>query len=215
MASFSTIDSHLHIWSNGSYLYPYAAGFQEPPLELRHCQAEDLVANQGIAGVAGALIVQPSSHGYDHSYITSVLSNPVYAGRFKGMFLMNPTLEVQDGLQLMEGMKANGFVGVRFNPNLWPAEETLSSLKGMALYQRAGELHLPVGFLLLKGLPLYFDDIVKLLRHSPDTKAVIDHWGFFLQNANIDEDSWQQLLSLAAYPQVLYAHSHKYWGKSY
>ena len=61
---------------------------------------------------------------------------------------------------------------------------------------------MPVGFMCFKGLSLHFQDISNLLTAHPRTKAVIDHWGFFLQNGAIDEGSWQQLLSLSSYPQV-------------
>ena len=66
---------------------------------------------------------------------------------------------------------------------------------------------MPVGFMTFKGLPLHYDDIVALLQFSPNTKVIIYHWGFFVQNGNIDEDSWRKLLSLAAYKQVHWVYS--------
>lgn len=82
------IDSHLHVWSDGERPYPY---FNDniPPDDLKHCQVEDLLVQQMNARVAGALIVQPINHGYDHSYVLSVIK---HSQRMKGMCLMNPTL---------------------------------------------------------------------------------------------------------------------------
>lgn len=192
------IDSHLHVWSDGNAPFPYII---EPPSELKiNCQGKDLEKLQIEAGVGGALIVQPSNFMYDHSYVLSVMNG--FGHRFKGMALMNPTLETSQGISYLKDRKSEGFVGVRFNPLLWPDGECMSDQKGTALYATAGELGMPVGFMCFKGLPLHFSDIVKLLKSSPSTKAVIDHWGFFVQDTKVDDDSWEQLLSLASYPQV-------------
>eukprot|EP00953_Heterococcus_sp_UTEX-ZZ885_P022769 12580-Heterococcus_DN1.PRE.1 len=64
--SIRAIDSHLHVWSNGEPPFPFADG-KDPPASLRHCsRAEDLLDSMATAGVAGALIVQPINHLYDH-----------------------------------------------------------------------------------------------------------------------------------------------------
>jgi predicted TIM-barrel fold metal-dependent hydrolase len=93
----------------------------------------------------------------------------------------------------------------------------MSNVVGMALYSRAGELGMPVGFMCFKGLKLHFDEIVEvretdnkilrltlqqLLRASPQTAAIIDHWGFFRRDGEADEDSWEKLLLLSEFPQV-------------
>merc|ERR1712224_506003 len=86
--------------------------------------------------------------------------------------------------------------------------------KGMAsdvavrIFRKAGELGIPVGFMPFKGLSQHIDEVRLLLADSPQTKVIIDHWGFFLQPATgfgertLDEDSWKSLLSLKDYPQV-------------
>ena len=54
--------------------------------------------------------------------------------------------------------------------------------------------------LVLRGL-LKYTRSTKTLPGAPRTKAIIDHWGFFVQNGAIDEKSWEQLLSFAEFPQ--------------
>ena len=102
----------------------------------------------------------------------------------------------------MNNLHSSGFVGVRFNPALWPEGESMSDSKGRAFFRKAGELSLSVGFMCFQGLSKHMDEISELLQDSPQTQVVIDHWGFFLQNGVIDEVSWCQLISLAQYPQV-------------
>ena len=193
------IDSHLHVWSDG--LPPFTFEQQEPPTDLQHCQVEHLIVQQREAGVGGALIVQPINHGYDHSYVVSVMQR---FKNMKGMCLMNPALDKASGMAFLDDRKQEGFVGVRFNPYLWPngESESMSSARGSAWYAHCGELGLPVGFMCFKGLSLHYEDINTLLTAFPRTRAVIDHWGFFRQGDVDDEASWQQLLSLAAFPQV-------------
>jgi len=61
---------------------------------------------------------------------------------------------------------------------------------------------MPVGVMCLKGLPQHYSEIVHLLEDYPSTKLIIDHWGFFRQDGKEDDVGWNQLLSLAQYPQV-------------
>ncbi|KAJ1390558.1 hypothetical protein B484DRAFT_459569 [Ochromonadaceae sp. CCMP2298] len=193
------IDSHLHVWSDGSAPFPYSVG-GPPPADLALCNAEHLIAQQTAAKVGGALIVQPINHGFDHSYVQSVLDHPSGA-RFKGMCLLDPKQPTEQGVVFLRQMRARGWVGVRFNPYLWPEGEPLSGPKGRALFGEAGALGMPVGFMCFKGLKLHHADIVELLEAHPNTQVLIDHWGFFLQG-EADEVSWGQLLGLARYPQV-------------
>ena len=39
-------------------------------------------------------------------------------------------------------------------------------------------------------------------RRPPQTQVIIDHWGFFVQDGKVEEDSWTQLIKFAQYPQV-------------
>jgi len=60
------------------------------------------------------------------------------------------------------------------------------------------------------GLSKHIVEIEALLKSSPETKVIIDHWGFFLQPATgdpsadrqVDEASWECLKKLSEYPQV-------------
>ena len=53
---------------------------------------------------------------------------------------------------------------------------------GQAIYQTAGRLNMPVGFMLFKGLNLHLPEVTHLLSTHPLTPAIIDHWGFFHQD---------------------------------
>lgn len=154
------------------------------------------------AKVDGALIVQPINYKYDHSYVTSAIER--YPTKFKGMLLHDPSLDKDGALSRLEELVLKGFVGVRFNPYLWPEGKLMSEEggAGVAVYKRCAELGIPVGVMCFKGLDLHYDDILKLLQVSPDTTLILDHMGFTSLDEKGDE-AFKQLLSLSKYPSVV------------
>jgi len=199
------IDSAIHLWSTGAAPYPWAVA---PPSDLSTAAtAEHYMQQAKAANVAGALVVQPANHMYDHSYVSSALK--AHPDFFKGMCLANPTLSPADAVADLEALHAAGFVGVRFNAGNF--DGGLTSEVAKALYKRAGELGMPVGVMAFKGLGPFVPALRMLCADFPSTKVVVDHLGFFRQpaigglldaTATNDDASWKGLLSLASFPQV-------------
>jgi predicted TIM-barrel fold metal-dependent hydrolase len=196
------IDSHLHVWANSDEAsrFPY---IQDPPENLANrASTAALLEQMEQNGVDGALIVQPINHKYDHSYVIQAIK--AHPDRFKGMLLHDPTLSEEDAIAHLEELAAQGFVGVRFNPYLWPklGEKRwapMSQGAGLAVYKRCAELKMPVGVMCFQGLPLHFEDILELLKASPDTTLIFDHFGF----TSVDDTAaFDQLLQLANYKNV-------------
>uniref|UniRef100_A0A7S1Z3V0 Amidohydrolase-related domain-containing protein n=1 Tax=Trieres chinensis TaxID=1514140 RepID=A0A7S1Z3V0_TRICV len=199
------IDSHLHVWASSSEAaksYPYAEGQDPPPSLIDRASTSELLKIMDDAGVDGALIVQPINHKYDHSYVTDAVR--AHPDRLKGMLLHDPALPPERAVSRLEELTLDGYVGVRFNPYLWPEGAKMSEEGGcgLAVYKRCGELKMPVGVMCFKGLELHYDDIVRLIESSPDTALILDHLGF----TGLDERgdaAFEQLLSLAKYPNVV------------
>ena len=200
------IDSHLHVWASRDEAarYPYAEG-QEPPSRLSdRASTSELLKQMANADVDGALIVQPINHKYDHSYVTAaILENPT---KFKGMLLHDASLPPDEAVMRLEDLALKGFVGVRFNPYLWP-EGSLMSEKGgggEAVFKRCGELEMPVGIMCFQGLEKHFEDICTLIESSPKSTPplILDHIGFTGLN-EVGDKAFEQLLSLARYDSVV------------
>ncbi|CAM9245020.1 unnamed protein product [Scytosiphon promiscuus] len=146
-------------------------------------------------------LLQPINYKFDHSYVLDAMKR--WPGKFKGMCLANPSLSPNDACTELERLNSQGFCGVRFNPYLWPeGGEGMKDDTGLALYRKAGELSMPVGVMCFKGFGRHVKEIEALLASSPQTKLVVDHFGFFLQDGIIDEAAWEEILSLAEYPSV-------------
>ena len=204
------IDSHLHVWANkkeSATQFPYSEG-GEPPESLQDvASTSSLLEQMDQNGVDGSLIVQPINHKFDHSYVLNAIKT--HPNRFKGMLLFDPSLPTEDAITTLEDLTLKGFVGVRFNPYLWPSTGekqwvpmSKPNSSGLAVYKRCGELNMPVGVMCFQGLQYHYDDIVELLKASPDTTLILDHFGFTALSPEGDE-AFEKLLSLSTYPQVI------------
>lgn len=202
-AGVKVIDTHLHVWADTSEAakgFPYA---QPPPSNLADRASAAYLLNQMKAnGVDGSLIVQPINHRFDHSYVAQTIkANP---HRFKGMLLYDPSLPEKDALTRLDELVLQGFVGVRFNPYLWPKIgerqwESMAQGAGLSVYRRCAELNMPVGVMCFQGLSLHYDDILALIRAAPTTKLILDHFAFTVLD---DSVAFDKLLSLASHPSV-------------
>lgn len=201
------IDSAVHVWSDGEPPFPWEGA--PPPEALQSSATHEALAQllRGAAGLAGALIVQPSIHKFDHSYVTAALR--AHPELYRGMCLANPTLEPAAAVAELARLHGDGFVGVRFNPYLFP--DGMDSPVGHALYKKAGELKMPVGVMCFQGLLPQLPALTALMDASPATTLIVDHFGFFRQPATgglhgaaaaNDEAAWRALLMLAARAQV-------------
>ncbi|CAG7874516.1 unnamed protein product [Brassica rapa] len=195
------IDSHLHVWASPqeAVTYPYFPG-QEPTLTG---DVEFLLKNMGDARVDGALIVQPINHKFDHSLVTSVLKK--YPSKFVGCCLANPA-EDGSGIKELESLVLeSNYRAVRFNPYLWPSGQKMTNAVGKAMFSKAGELGVPVGFMCMKGLDLHIAEIEELCTEFPNTTVLLDHAGFCKVPENGEaKDTYSQLMELSRFPQQVY-----------
>ncbi|KAI5069917.1 hypothetical protein GOP47_0014260 [Adiantum capillus-veneris] len=152
-------------------------------------------------GVDGALIVQPINHKFDHSYLSRVLQ--MHPEKFIGCCLANPSDEGEGVGEMERLVTKDGYRAVRFNPYLWPSYQKMTNDVGKALFAKAGELGIPVGFMCFKGLLLHIDDIEQLCSQFPATQVLLDHLGFCNPPLSDSElKAWESLLALSKYPYV-------------
>ncbi|GAQ86399.1 Amidohydrolase family protein [Klebsormidium nitens] len=193
------LDSHLHVWASEeeSKTFPYNLS-QKPTIPGN---TDLLLQEMDVAGVDGALIVQPFDHKFDHSYVSSALKK--HPNKFAGCLLADPTPGGGGTRELERLVQEDGFSAVRFNPYLWPAGEQMTNDIGRAMFAKAGQLGAPVGFMCFKGLHLHIDDIEALCRDFPETKVLLDHFAFTNpQRSEQETTMWDRLLTLSQYPQV-------------
>ncbi|MCZ6538864.1 MAG: amidohydrolase family protein [Chloroflexi bacterium] len=187
------IDSHLHVWADDPSTYPYREGQAAP---AARGNAEFLLELMDDAEVAGALIVQPIVHGFDHTYVGDTLAQ--WPDRFIGMCLVDP--QHDDPVGMLDDLVERGYRGVRFNPALWRAGETMAGDVGRALYSRAGELSIAVGFLVS---PENYDEIDALAGEFPNTAAIVDHFGHCVPSIEgFEVPEFERLISMSRHPNL-------------
>ncbi|KAM7464771.1 hypothetical protein LguiA_032892 [Lonicera macranthoides] len=200
LSSTKIIDSHLHVWASpqeAAEKYPYFPG-QEPSLPGH---LDFLLQCMGKAGVDGALIVQPINHKFDHSLVTSVLEG--YPSKFVGCCLANPAEDGSGIRQLEHLVLKDGYRAVRFNPYLWPSGQKMTNEIGKAMFSKAGELGVPVGFMCMKGLSLHLSEVEKLCTEFPSTVVLLDHLAFCKPPITDEEKlAFSELLKLSRFPQI-------------
>lgn len=191
----NVIDSATHIFSDGKEPYTYVTPVV--PDSLSKCNANCLIEKMNENGVTKSIITQPINHKFDHSYLDSILSSSL-SSRLHGIFLFNPQLTIDEGKAMINEFKMKKYVGMRLNPALFAENDSISDSKGKEFYKYCGMMDIPINIMCFDGgIKRYYNDIINLIKFSPDTKLVIDHCGFFLQSNEVDNDSWDQLLSLA------------------
>ncbi|NQW16028.1 MAG: amidohydrolase [Chloroflexi bacterium] len=184
------IDAHLHVWSGDPAGYPYLPG---TPDGIARGDAEFLLELQADAGVDGALIVQPIHHGFDHSYVNDVLEK--YPDKFVGMALADPAAD--DPTAALQVLKdQHGYQGVRINPGLWPAGQSMDGPIGDQLMSFCAETGLVAGFLIE---PSHFGQVNALCSRYPETRTIIDHFGSVKPGQT---QELKELLALARHPKM-------------
>lgn len=204
------VDSHLHLWTPDVEKYPAEVPIPEHLNKDGRGRFENYIQLMDATGVGRAIVVQPVNYGQDYSYLKEAFT--AYPTRLWGMCVADPRIPATEATAWLENIQRShsNWVGLRFNPYKWPEQSAgMADETGKAVFRRAGELGLVVGVMAFKGVRLHLKEIEALLVDSPQTKVVIDHWGFFLQPATgfgeerkEEEESWEGLLKLARYPQV-------------
>ncbi|KAJ0537502.1 putative 2-amino-3-carboxymuconate-6-semialdehyde decarboxylase [Helianthus annuus] len=81
-------------------------------------------------------------------------------------------------LKIAISVPVDGYRAVRFNPYLWPSGQQMTNEIGKAMFSKAGELGVPVGFMCMKGLNLHISEIKELCSEFPKTVVLLDHLAF-------------------------------------
>ena len=197
MAAPLRIDCHGHVWSDDPEKYPYIGGRSPPPPTDKLGTAEVLLKGMAEAGVSGFMIVQPIFHEFDDRYVTDTLAQ--YGPKFRGSFLLDPTLSPASAIEELKRLRGAGYVGVRFNSGLWAQKgTTFLDATGRAAMQACGKMGMVVG-ILCNNFREQAPVIETLAQEFLETKIVLDH---FAGLHGETDPSWPKLLALAKYSNV-------------
>eukprot|EP00730_Choanoeca_flexa_P010263 TRINITY_DN17305_c0_g1_i1.p1 TRINITY_DN17305_c0_g1~~TRINITY_DN17305_c0_g1_i1.p1 ORF type:complete len:228 (+),score=32.08 TRINITY_DN17305_c0_g1_i1:187-870(+) len=129
---------------------------------------------------------------YNHEYLDHVLRE--YSERFKGMFLLNPTTSSAHVEEQVANFAANGYVGFRINPYLWPEGQRIDNDTGKSAFAAASRLNMTIGIMAFHGLLPQIEAIDALCSAFPSVQVVLDHFGFVKPDDDNGKRALQQLL---------------------
>lgn len=190
----SVVDSAVHVWK-ADPKFPFAEGVTPP---AKDATPEELLAMMDKNGVAKTVIVQPICYKWDNSFVLDAIRR--WPDRLAAVARVDP--EDKDGVQKIEDLTKQGFVGLRFGPVQQSWWESPNMLK---MLDKAAELSVPVLLFLGPDGPNTFPWLLPVLDKVPSLRVVIDH----MADTNpADPQQVAALVSLAERPNILVKVSH-------
>lgn len=187
-------DTHTHIWTLDPERYPWRPILTQAKIPAYPFTATDLLSRMAGAGVARAVLVQPSTYGWDHRYLLEALA--AYPNNFRGVVLADP-LDDEIARRLDELAAGTGVRGVRFHLLDAGQEEAFGrAVERVALAALAAKLVVTV-----QAGPGRLGPVAALARAHPDLTIVVDHLGLVRWGGE-RSTGLPDLLSLAAYSNV-------------
>ncbi|QIG47406.1 amidohydrolase family protein [Nordella sp. HKS 07] len=189
------VDSHVHVWSADPFAYPWQPLLAHVPPPQSPAPVETLIADMDRAGVAMAVLVQPSVYGRDHRYLAACLK--AHPERFVGVCLVDPASSVPDA-DLRQLLAENSYRGLRLNTIRQGDCAGLLAPDRRRLFDAAEELRLSVSFHMdIDQAPV----VAELAERYVSTPFIIDYLG---PDIHARADAARHLDLLAAHRNVYF-----------
>ena len=184
----STIDAHVHVWTDDVRRYPRAAG--ERDYLPKRFTPEDLFRHARPAGVQRVVLIQMSFYRFDNSYMLDCIRKHK-GGTFSGVAVVNSAATGVD--KQMRQLAQNGVRGFRIAPAGSP--QTWLDSEGMHLMWKTGGME-KLAMCPLMG-PDALESVDRMCSRYPQTPVVIDHFARIGSDGVIRDADVKKLCSLA------------------
>lgn len=165
------IDTHVHVWSLDAARYPWQQTLAHVPIPTKPAGVEQFLADMDEAGVEQAVLIQPSTYGWDNRYLVDALRSA--PERFAGVCLVDPR-SPGAGDDLRRWCRDGACRGLRINVIAEP-EEPAWLLDRAGLWEAVEELDVPVSF---QVRPDQVGAIGRLAAARPGCTFVVDYIGY-------------------------------------
>ena len=165
------IDSHVHVWTLDAKTYPWQPTLPGVQVPTWSATVEDLIVKMDQAGVDHAVLIQPSTYGWDNSYLCDAIDR--YPDRFAGICLVDPHSEQAES-DLRHWCTVRGCQGVRVNLIAQTEASWILNRVPQRIFSAALDLKVPV---LFQIFPHQADTLCELARRYPDLSIVVDNLG--------------------------------------
>lgn len=164
------IDTHVHVWSLDAARYPWQQTLAHVPVPTKPAAVEQFLADMDEAGVEQAVLIQPSTYGWDNRYLVDALR--LAPERFAGVCLVDPR-SPSAGDDLRHWCRDGGCRGLRINI-IAQQDEPTWLLDQAGLWEAVEELDVSVSFQLR---PDQAGTIGRLAATRPECTFIVDYIG--------------------------------------
>jgi L-fuconolactonase len=187
-------DTHVHVWTLDPQTYPWHPILPQAQVPAYPFTAEHLIAHMDSAGVERALLVQPSTYGWDNRYMVDVLTK--YSERFRGVALTDPA-DPNPAERFAELASTPGIRGLRFHL-LQDGQEQVFRTAADRITAAALDAQLIVTF---QASPGHLAPVAAVAKAAPRLPIVVDHLGL-IEWTGPRSRGLAELLELAGLPNV-------------
>jgi predicted TIM-barrel fold metal-dependent hydrolase len=188
------IDTHVHVWSLDAARYPWQQTLAHVPIPTRAATVEQFIEGMDEGGVEQAVLIQPSTYGWDNRYLVDALRPAPQ--RFAGVCLVDPRSPAA-GDDLRRWCTDGGCRGLRINV-IAEAGEPAWLLDRVGLWEAAEDLGVSVSFQIR---PDQVEAVGRLASARPRCTFVIDYIG---EAGYHDARSAERLGTLGDRPNVYF-----------
>ncbi|MDG2473826.1 MAG: amidohydrolase family protein [Paracoccaceae bacterium] len=162
------IDTHVHVWTDDAKKYPWQQTLSKVPIPTEPAKVEKFIACMEKASVEAAVLVQPSTYGWDNNYLCDSLKK--YPNKFAGVCLVDPTNKnAPDDLSFW--CQKRGCSGLRINLVGYSEIEFLLDLERKKLWDTVAEIGACISF---QMSPNHGRIINELVKKRPEINFIVD-----------------------------------------
>ena len=162
------IDTHVHIWTDDTKKYPWQQTLSKVPIPTEPATVEKFISCMEKACVEGAVLVQPSTYGWDNNYLCDSLKK--YPEKFAGICLVDPkNRNASDDLYFW--CEKGGCSGLRINLVGYSEIEFLLDPERKRLWDTAAEIGACISFQMSSSHGKIINELVK---SHPEINFIID-----------------------------------------
>ena len=189
------IDAHVHVWTDDTDTYPFAAGHDGDKVPHTFFP-EDVLGYAQPCGVDRIVLVQMSYYGADNRYMLQVMRD--HPGVFGGIGIVDWTGDSPDAE--MRRLADAGVYGFRVYPRDAPAQSWCDGPGFSRMFAAAAEQRLALCPLINPdGLPA----LARRCEQFPETPVIIDHLCRIGAAGPVNDSDIEALCTMARYGNVM------------
>ncbi len=189
------VDTHMHVWKIDPPRYTLEQTLPDVPLPTTEAPIEEVFADQARYGVTHVVLVQPSTAGWNNTYVVECAK--AYPRTVAAHGLINP--QSRDNAADLRRWMAEGMAGFRLNLVRDADPVWVNAPRNYPLWEAAQELGAVVN---VQMHPHQAGRLYEAAHRFPGVRIIVDHLGKPDVSEAPPYASYQSVLKLAELPNT-------------